>query len=61
MSQKNKDGYTFVVFEPSKHDTYLVQTSEGCYDFAHFNGEWGKGNMTGGQPFVWREIPQTED
>jgi len=54
------DGYTSTMFDPEKYDTYLVKTEEGCYDFAHFaNGEWSKGYMTDGTPFLWREIPQT--
>jgi len=38
------DGYTSTMLPPEKHDTYLVKTEEGCYDFAHYNIDgWGMG------------------
>ena len=62
MSAVGADGYANCQFyQPSRFDTYLVKTVEGCYDFAHYaNGEWAKGVITGGTPFWWMEIPQKE-
>ena len=59
MSQTGKSGYTNVVFDPNKYDTYLVKTVTGCYDFALFdiNG-WSNGIMTGAAPHYWMPIPQ---
>lgn len=39
MSQRNKDGYSNVIFNSTKNDTYLVKTKEGTYEFAFFDGE----------------------
>ena len=51
--------YKPITQQPEKHDTYLVKTKEGCYDFAHFNENgWSRGSVTDGTPELWMPIPQ---
>lgn len=59
MCQTEESGYTNVMFPPSRFDSYLVKTVEGCYDFALFdtNG-WHKGKMTDGNVHYWMETPK---
>ena len=61
MNIRNKAQYISHSIKPSRNDTYLVKTFEGCYDFAHWNGsEWSTGNITDGRVYLYTEIPQTE-
>ena len=63
MSIKESSGYTYIGVKPERHDTYLVKTEQGCYDFAFYSGDgehrgWEKGAITSGYPEYWMEIPQ---
>ncbi len=64
MSKRNKDGYTNVALgNPWKHDTYLVKTEEGTYEFAlwDINGWSVLGDNKGTTVKLWIEIPTTSD